>query len=312
MPLTKRHWRMTALWTVIVAVIPYALVKTAWLAGSHFGMVPGTGAGEMNTPRFVIGNVLTIAMDMIAVLLALVLVRPWGKRVPAWMVFIVGGGATGLLAPILIGLPLGSALQLAIEGRVASGGEGNLEGWMFAIIYCGFGLMAVGLAILLGLYAEDRWGDLIATGPRPPQGSWVTGVCGFGMLSFAAATFYWGVMGPGTAGPVGMTSVAQRTVLIVTAIAAVGGFLGPFLPQGSPSLTRAAALITWVGCATTALQPPTGLLLAHDGQISPLGLALAAAATPAGIIYGVVVLRTTVQLRDTSRQNSHPFFLRSI
>jgi hypothetical protein len=293
----RQRWRIAAFWGVVVAVAPYVLVKIAWLAGSHFGMVPGTGVGEMNTPRFVIGNILTIGMDLVAVLLALALIKPWGAHVPAWTVFIVGGAATGLLAPIFIGVPVGSALQLVIEGGVTSGGEGNLEGWMFAIIYGGFGLMAAALAILLGLYAEDRWGDLIATGPRPPRRLWVTVVCGLGMLSFAAAMFFWGIAGPGTAGPAGMNSVAQRTVLVVTAVAAMGGFLAPLLTYSSPSLTRAAALITWVGCATTALQPPTGLLLAHDGQVSPLGVALAAVATPAAILYGLAVLRTTALKR---------------
>ncbi|MEX1079855.1 MAG: hypothetical protein WED09_12205 [Homoserinimonas sp.] len=289
----RRRWRMVAFWGVIVSVAPYVLVKIAWLAGSDFGMLPGAGTGEMSTPRFVIGNTLTLGMDLMAVLLALALVKPWGRRVPAWLVFTVGGAATGLLAPILIGVPLGSALQLVIEGRVTSGAEGNLQGWMFAMIYGGFGLMAVALAILLGLYAEDRWGDLIATGPCAPQLHWVTVISGIGMLLYAVAMFYWGVIGPGAAGPAGMNSVAQRSVLVVIALAAMGGFLAPLLTYGSQFRARAAAVITWVGCATAALQPVTGLLLAHDGQVSALGIALAAVTTPVSVLYGLAVMRAT-------------------
>ena len=61
--------------------------------------------GEMDTPRFVIGNILTTGMDLSAVVLALALIQPWGRRLPAWSVIVVAGAATGLLAPILIGVP---------------------------------------------------------------------------------------------------------------------------------------------------------------------------------------------------------------
>ncbi|QCO97340.1 hypothetical protein FCN77_05920 [Arthrobacter sp. 24S4-2] len=247
----------------------------------------------MGTPRFLIGNTVTIAMDVLSVLLGLALIQPWGRRIPAWSVFIVGGAATGLLAPILIGIPVGSVLQLAVEGGLSSGGEGNLEGWTFAVIYGGFGMMAVALAVLLALYADERWGELVAAGVQPPAHRWATAAGGIGMLSFAAAMLYWGIFGPGASGPLGMNSIAQRTVLTVTGIAAVAGFLAPLIMGRSASRARSAALITWVGCATTALQGPTGLLLAHDGQISPFGLVVAAVGTPAAVLYGLAVLEST-------------------
>lgn len=291
----KRRWQVVAFCALVVSVAPYGLIKIAWLASSDFGMKPGMGMGEMGTPRFIIGNTITIAMDALSVVLGLALIQPWGRRIPAWSVVMVGGAATGLLAPILIGLPAGSVLQLAVEGSLTSGGEGNLEGWTFGIIYGGFGMMAVALAVLLALYAEDRWGKLIAAGPRLPAHSWVTAMAGTGMLCFAAAMLYWGVAGPGASGPSGMGSIAQRTVLAVTGVAAAAGFLAPFFSAGSASRARAAALITWVGCATAALQGPTGLLLAHDGEISPLGVAVAAVGTPAAVLYGLAVLKSTRQ-----------------
>jgi hypothetical protein len=268
------------------------------LAGSEFGMKAGSGVGEMDTPRIIIGNVITIAMDVLALALGLALIQPWGRRVPAWSGFIVGGAATGLLAPILVGLPLGSLLQLAVEGGLTSGGEGNLEGWTFAIIYGGFGLMAVALTVLLALYADDRWGQLIAAGVRPPRHTWVRVFAGIGMLGFGMAMLYWGVFGPGASGPLGMNSIAQRTVLVVTGVAAVGGFLAPLFLGGRASRARSAALITWVGCATTALQGPTGLLLAHDGVMSPPGVVIAAVGTPAAVFYGLAVLTSTRHRRN--------------
>ena len=212
--------------------------------------------------------------------LGLALIQPWGRRIPAWSVVIVGGAATGLLAPILLGLPLGSLLQVAVEGALTSGGEGNLEGWTFAVIYGGFGLMALALAVLLALYAEHRWGRLLAAGVRAPRNAWVRVVAGTGMLGFAAAMLYWGVFGPGTTGPLGMELVAQRTVLVVTGFAALGGFLAPLLLAGSVPRARAAAAVTWVGCATAALQGPAGLLLAHGGAVTPLGVVVDAVGNP--------------------------------
>lgn len=115
------------------------------------------------------------------------------------------------------------------------------------------------------------------------------------MLGFAAAMLYWGVFGPGNSGPLGMDSIAQRTVLGVTGIAALGGFLAPFAFEGSASRARAAALITWVGCATAALQGPAGLLLAHDGAVTPLGVVVAVFRTPSAVLYGVTVLASTLR-----------------
>ena len=54
---------------------------------------------------------------------------------------------------------------------------------MFAIVYGGFGVLAVALAILLALYAEDRWGNLMAAGPRPPASPTLAILRGIGILT---------------------------------------------------------------------------------------------------------------------------------
>jgi hypothetical protein len=60
----------------------------------------------------------------------------------------VGAGATELLAPILLGLPVGGVLQLAVQGDVRTGGVDHLSPWVFAVVHGGFGLMAIGIAVL--------------------------------------------------------------------------------------------------------------------------------------------------------------------
>lgn len=286
--------RTVAFWAVVVAAVPYLTLKLLWLAGSRIGM--GTGGADaalMLTPRFVIGNIVTSLMDLAAILLALALLRPWGRRVPQWAVLVVAGPATGLLAPIALGLPVGGVIQIVVDGSLIVGGEDNLEGWVFATVYGGFAVMTVALVVLLAAYVAERWGRMTATGPFPPRPGLLTAGCGAVMLAFAAAMAYWGINGPGSTGPVGMDSIAQRTVLVATAALAVVGFAAPLPCHRRTTATRArlAWLCTWTGCATTALQGPAGLLLAHDGQVRPLGVVLAVAATPTAIVYWLAVWR---------------------
>ncbi|NUS74161.1 MAG: hypothetical protein HOQ05_12245 [Corynebacteriales bacterium] len=293
MTFDEHRGRFLAFWIVVFSVVPYVALKCAWLAGSHIGMRSGSGVDEMGTPRFIVGNIITIGLDLLAILFAVALIRPWGQRVPGWFVFVLAGGATGLLAPILIGLPIGSVLQLAIEGDLASEKQGNLQGWVFGVVYGGFGIMALALALLLALYARDRWGELIAVGPKPPTKASTTVCCGAGMLVMGIAMLFWAIFGPGDTGPVGMSSITQRTVLFVIGLAAIGGFFAPFIRQRTPVQASVGGLVTWIGCATTALQGPAGLLLAHDGQVNPLGIPLAAAGTLGALVYGLSVLRST-------------------
>jgi hypothetical protein len=105
----RRRWQVAAFCTLVVAVTPYVLIKVAWLAGSDFGMKPGSGVGVMGTPRFITGNIITIGMDVLAVVLGAALIQPWGRRVPAWLVFIVGGARNGIAGPNPSRAPVGQS-----------------------------------------------------------------------------------------------------------------------------------------------------------------------------------------------------------
>jgi hypothetical protein len=69
----------------------------------------------------------------------------------------VGAGATGLLAPTRLGLPVGGVLQLAVQGDVRTGGMDHVSPWVFAIVHGGFGLMAIGIVVLASRFAAARW-----------------------------------------------------------------------------------------------------------------------------------------------------------
>ncbi|GAA2408769.1 hypothetical protein GCM10010420_41390 [Streptomyces glaucosporus] len=72
--------------------------------------------------------------------------------------------ATGLLAPIVVVLPLHSLLQALSGdggGAVAAEAARSLDGWVFTVVYTGFGVQALALGGLSALYVRDRWGHLL-------------------------------------------------------------------------------------------------------------------------------------------------------
>jgi hypothetical protein len=279
-----------ALGLVVLAVVPYVVLKLAWLNGSGVGVVDGTALDELHSTRMVVGNNVTIVLEVAAVGLALALASAWGRRVPAWIVLGPGAGATGLLAPILLGLPIGSVAQLALEGDVRTGGMDHLSPWVFATVYGGFGLMAIGIAVLAVRYATARWSAVLDRPPdRPPAGAVVAG--GLGLVPFGAATLWWAVSGPGAGGPRAMDAVVQRTSLAVTGLLALGAFLAPLLRGFSGRRPRLTWLVVWLGCTTAALQAPTQVVLANGGRPSTALVLTGILTVPGSVIYGWWVLR---------------------
>ena len=279
-----------ALRLVVIAVVPYIALKVSWLTGASIGVRNETALAELHSTRMIVGNNVTILLELMAVGLALALSSGWGRRVPAWFMIGVGAGATGLLAPILLGLPVGSVLQLAVQGDVRTGGMDHLSPWVFAIVYGGFGLMAIGIVVLASRYAAARWGHVLRRPPgSPPVSVRVAG--GLGLLPFGAAMLWWGVFGPGSTGPQAMDAVVQRATLVVTGLLAVGGFLAPLLPGISRRRPRLTWLAIWVGCTTAALQAPTHVLLADGGHPSRAMLLIGVLTVPGSSIYGLLLLR---------------------
>jgi hypothetical protein len=279
-----------ALGLVVLAVVPYIALKVLWLSGTAVGVRNESALAELHSTRLVVGNNLTIVLELMAVGLALALASGWGRRVPAWIVLGLGAGATGLLAPISLGLPVGSVLQLAVQGDVRTGGMEHLSPWVFAVVYGGFGLMAIGIVVLGSRYAAARWSSVLRRPPDPPP-VWVDVAGGLGLLPFGAAMLWWGVVGPGSTGPQGMDAVAQRATLVVTGLLAVGGFLAPLLPRISRRAPRLTWFALWVGCTTAALQAPTQVLLANAGHPTGAILLIGLLTVPGSAAYGLLVLR---------------------
>ncbi|WP_461085515.1 hypothetical protein [Streptomyces deserti] len=144
----------------VVSCVPYLALKAAWIAGSQVGIPEGSPLLEHRVSMAVVNGV-SVLVDSAVIVLALVLTRPWGLRVPAWLLAFPVWVATGLLAPIMAGFPLQLLIRMLGGGtRTDSGGEPFLHEWVFAVVYSGFILQGLALGALFVLYARDRWGDL--------------------------------------------------------------------------------------------------------------------------------------------------------
>ncbi|MDQ0712489.1 hypothetical protein QFZ55_001941 [Streptomyces luteogriseus] len=153
---TRRILRAVA----VVSCVPYLALKAAWVAGSHVGIPEGSSLLDDRLTMAVI-NGLSILLDSAVIALALVLTRPWGLRVPAWLLAFPVWVATGLLAPIMAGFPAQLVVRAFGGGSASSAGrEAFLDEWVFAVVYTGFIAQGLALGGLFVLYARGRWGHL--------------------------------------------------------------------------------------------------------------------------------------------------------
>ncbi|MGA9227394.1 MAG: hypothetical protein WB217_13705, partial [Mesobacillus sp.] len=77
-----------------IAVTPYLLIKIVW----SFGLFLPTE--QMGEASWRIINAVTAVLAAIGILLAMAFCRPWGERLPAWLVALPIWVGTGLLVPM--------------------------------------------------------------------------------------------------------------------------------------------------------------------------------------------------------------------
>jgi hypothetical protein len=264
--LTLRHRPLTAALraVAIMACLPYLGLKIAWIAGSHVGIPEGSALLDHRLVM-AMANSLTVLMDASVVVLALLLTRPWGQRVPAPLLAVPMWAATGLLAPIMIGLPF-QLVGTAIDGSEAPAAaeEPFLNDWVFGVVYGGFVLQGLALGTLFVLYAGKRWGHLwrgrVWDLPTGATSTFMraTAVAGSLLALFPAAMHTLWAVGGTTALPA--DRVLQRTtpfyllegvrvgfaVLAVTAVLLLAFRLRPAMP------VRGLLAAAWVGVGALA------------------------------------------------------------
>jgi hypothetical protein len=181
-------------------------------------------------------------------------------------------------------------VEALADGGVEPAGEAGLEPWVYAVVYSGFGLLALAMGVVLLDHVLRRWAYLVAEPPQWP--SWSASLVGaLGLLPFALAMAFWGSLGPGGSGPQGMDRPAQRTVMVVTGVLSAAAFVVPFSSRAARRWPEIAWLVAWTGCCVAAVQGPAQLLLAHGGNVEPVVASIALLTTPGACAFGVHLLR---------------------
>ncbi|MFJ7207259.1 hypothetical protein ACIQWR_27450 [Streptomyces sp. NPDC098789] len=267
----------------LVATVPYMVLKAAWLGGSRIGIPEGSVLLDPG-PFFVVANSVTVAMDACVIVLALVLTRPWGLRVPGWLLIVPAFVATGLLTPILTGYP-GQLLirALGVETDTAAARAVRkpfLEPWVFDLVYGGFIVQGLALAGLFVPYARQRWGHRWQGVPGqrlPSHTGVVAGAAAVAGLVVGAAYLYWGF-----GGSAGLSALqrAERTadwtvVSVIHAACAFGAGLGAVSLARGRSWGRGAMVwplaVAWTGSAAALSWGAWLVIAALGGEFEGAG-----------------------------------------
>jgi hypothetical protein len=267
----------------IAAGIPYVVLKIIWLLGVPIGAGDTAHAAELLDGTHVVGNVVTVGMEVVAVGLALAFTYSWSIPGPLLLVPIWVG--TGLLAPIALGVPAGVVLQLFAGGSPSP--DPLAETWIFALVYGGFTVQAVFLMMAFVLYARRRWAHAFTRS----HAAWdqVQTMLAYGAavpaLAYGGVHLVWTFTG----GPAGFETVAQRTALFVTGLIVIAGVIG-VVALVRQHRTPVTLTLAWVGASTTFA---SGLHGASSGGV--IGMIFQAGML-AGLLLGVAGL---LNLADT-------------
>ncbi|MFP8960262.1 hypothetical protein ACLIYP_06780 [Streptomyces nanhaiensis] len=309
--------RRLLLAATVAACLPYLGIKTAWLSGVHIGIPEGSELlAPENTASLTLANSLTLVMDAAVVVLALALALPWGRRLPAWLTALPLWTATGLLAPIAVAVPVLSLLGAATgDGTVTQETRASLDGWVFTVVYTGFGIQALTLGALAALYVRDRWGHLLrgrlaaldAAAPTAPARRAIAVTAAAAALLPLVTQLLWSA-GARTGLPAHQaerTDNAFRLIAGLDALAAAAAAAGILLlafPAGRAGAIRlrTAVALAWTGSGVLTARGGWSLLtgLFDDGMVDPSrqATALMTLTYSVEVLAGMLVLATGAHL----------------
>lgn len=212
-PASHARWTISLL--AIAGTLPYLGLKVLWLSGSRVGLLDPDFAHSavMN-----VANTLTMLLDAVAVAMALAFVTTWGRRLPARLLLFPMWVGTGLLAPILVILPL----QLVLGTPSSGAGEAApIADWVYALVYASFAWQGLFLLIGFVLYARSRWPEVLAgrgTSSAPRLRNWLVLalLLTAGVGQVATAVRAGPVSAANLGGDLAMTAAAAAGLLLIT------------------------------------------------------------------------------------------------
>ncbi|MFJ9418528.1 hypothetical protein ACIRPT_30885 [Streptomyces sp. NPDC101227] len=267
-PAPRRAVRAALRAVTLAACVPYLALKVGWIAGSRIGIPEGSALRRDGNSLMAL-NALTVLMDAAVIALAFLLTRPWGRRVPSWLLALPMWCASGLLAPIVAAFPVQAPAAALRGSKVADDGAAALlDPWVWSVVYSGFIVQALALGTLFVLYARERWGHLwrgrigdLPAGPTRPARRLAGGVAIALALIPAAMHLVWAAGGTAGLGPeraavqdfdarVNDASYVLFAVLTVAGVLMLGYGRGRRVPVLVPLVaawTGSGALACWGG-----------------------------------------------------------------
>ncbi|MFI6810762.1 hypothetical protein ACIBG7_00060 [Nonomuraea sp. NPDC050328] len=282
--------RIVAGTVAIAAILPYLTLKTLWMTGNPVGVhEPDLMAGSEMTGL----NAMTLGLDLVALVLAVGFTFGWGRRLPAWLVLLPLWVGTGLLVPIVVGLPV----TLALDGPGAFA-TGPLESWVYVVVYGGFTVQGLALGASLVIYARDRWPAVFAGryGGAVPALMTLLARGALGLCAvIGGVRLYWALGGtagldPAMAAGLSLSGAVQQAFTALLTIAGGVAFLA--LVRGARRVPY--LFVAWLGTGSLfAWGLYSLILLAVGGPLRPEGVETAVPSlvdlfsTMTGLVMGV-------------------------
>ncbi|MGW2768276.1 hypothetical protein [Streptomyces sp. NPDC001275] len=286
-----------------LALVPYLVIKVSWVVGSLLGLLP-VGRG-FSLGGWLVLNTVTIGMAAAGITLGLALVRPWGMRIPGWLVGFFAWVGSGFLVSILPFVVVSALVNSGTASSGGSGGDAAMPGWEAVLLQCSFVGTGIALAIALPAYLSRRWPHALRRPERPRTRTssgllWpaVTGaVTGLAWLYWAAG------------GPLGIAHRDERPaswhVLVgvsacwaLAASAAVLALVRGWSTRLSYPLLLALA---WLGSGSMfawsgwRLPATVYVALAHPSDVTyPENVAVAVALHVTAVLTGAGIIQTLV------------------
>ena len=220
-----RRLRAAAAAAAIAACLPYVTLKVAWLTGSSVGSATALGATSLHDGRHTAGNVATLAMELLAVMLALALSHRRGHKLPAAVVLIPCGWAPACWTRSHSACRWGSSPKRSSADARADGQ------WPARLGLCrrlqrvrrpGGGppdrvhplcTREMGRAVASSHAGVGSWPDATATRRRRAAVAVV----------YAGANLTWAIAGESLAAPPNFDTAAQKSLLVSTGLLALAG-----------------------------------------------------------------------------------------
>ncbi len=115
----------TALWALIFAVL-----HVVWALGWYVGLDPEESRKAFARPWFFAYDLVVAGMCAVAVPVALALVRPWGRRLPRFLIGALAWGGTGLLV-LRAGVSMVQLLYMVATGAFVPRPRDLWEVWFY-------------------------------------------------------------------------------------------------------------------------------------------------------------------------------------